>query len=111
MLISLNWIRDFVDLPADLDPRALAERLTRTTAEVEEVREIRVNAKGIIAARIVKIEDIPDTRNLRRVSLDIGKRKPIQTVSAAPLLHLDTGVVYAPPGAHVQALGEITPRI
>ena len=108
MLISLNWIRDFVDLPADLDPRALAERLTRTTAEVEEVREIRVDAQGLIAARIVKIENIPDTRNLRRVALDIGKRKPIQTVSAAPLLHLDTGVVYAPPGAHVKALGEIT---
>ena len=37
MLVSLNWIRDFVDLPGDLDPLALAETFTRTTAEVDAV--------------------------------------------------------------------------
>lgn len=37
MLISLNWLRDFVDMPASLDPRELAERFTLTTAEVEGV--------------------------------------------------------------------------
>ena len=37
MLISLNWLRDFVDLPADLDARELAERFTLTTAEAEGV--------------------------------------------------------------------------
>ena len=37
MLISLNWLRDFVDIPLDIDPRALAEKFTTTTAEVEGV--------------------------------------------------------------------------
>ena len=37
MLISLNWLRDFVDLPDDLDPRTLAERFTMVCAEVEGV--------------------------------------------------------------------------
>lgn len=40
MLISRNWLRDFVDLPADLDPRRLAERLTITTAEVDSVEHV-----------------------------------------------------------------------
>ncbi len=40
MLISLNWIRDFVDLPGNVDPRALAERFTVTTAEVEGVEQV-----------------------------------------------------------------------
>ncbi len=40
MLISLNWIRDFIDLPAGLDPRDLAERFTRTTAEVDSVETL-----------------------------------------------------------------------
>ncbi|MFO0973381.1 MAG: phenylalanine--tRNA ligase subunit beta [Phycisphaerae bacterium] len=37
MLLSLNWLREFVELPRDLDPRLLAERVTVTTAEVEGV--------------------------------------------------------------------------
>ncbi len=37
MYVSLNWLRDFVDVPADVEPRALAERFTLTTAEVEDV--------------------------------------------------------------------------
>ncbi|MEE8171023.1 MAG: phenylalanine--tRNA ligase subunit beta, partial [Phycisphaerae bacterium] len=41
MLISLNWLSDYVDLPADGDPRRLAERLTLTTAEVESVEQVR----------------------------------------------------------------------
>ena len=50
MLISLNWLRDYVDLPADIDPHEFAERVTRTTAEVEGVSPITVEAKGVIAA-------------------------------------------------------------
>src|SRR5262249_55268273 len=40
MLISLNWIRDFVDLPGNLNARELAERFTVTTAEVEGVEPV-----------------------------------------------------------------------
>ena len=40
MLISLEWLRDFVDVPTDLDPRRLAERFTTTVAEVEGVERV-----------------------------------------------------------------------
>lgn len=40
MLISLNWLRDFVDIPADADVHSLAERFTTTCAEVEDVTHI-----------------------------------------------------------------------
>ena len=36
MLISLDWIKDFVNLP-DMKPDDLANDFTMTTAEVEEV--------------------------------------------------------------------------
>ena len=35
MKLSLNWLRDFVTLPKDLDPKDLLSLLTRHTAEVE----------------------------------------------------------------------------
>ena len=93
MLISLNWIRDYVDLPDDLDPSDLAERFTRTTAEVEEVHPIRVAARGLIVARVVSLADLPDARGLRLVSLDVGGGKTVEAVTAAPALHEGCSVV------------------
>jgi phenylalanyl-tRNA synthetase beta chain len=107
MLISLNWLRNFVDLPDDLDVRDLAERFTQTTAEVEEVVRVEVNARGIIAARVLSVEALTGTQNLKLVELDIGGGKTVETVTAAPVLHVGTGVVYAPEGSHVKAFGDI----
>ncbi len=107
MLISLNWIRDFVDLPAELDPRQLAERFTRTTAEVDGVEAIRVDASGLITARVLGIADLRGTHGLRLVTLDIGGGKTVETVTAAPVIHPESSVVYAPDGASVVALGTI----
>jgi len=106
MLISLNWLREFVNLPADLDVHALAERFTMTCAEVEGVSRIHVGAKGLIAARIEKLRDLPDTRGLRHVHLDVGGRR-VDTVSAAPVLRQGALVVFAPPGARTESTGVI----
>lgn len=109
MLISLDWIRDFVDLPGDLDPRALAERFTRTTAEVDDVHRIEVRATGLIAAGIAKVAAVggaSDSR-LNRVTLDVGGGKTVETISIAPELRVGRAVVYAPVGASVAAFGEI----
>jgi len=107
MLISLNWIRDFVDLPADVDVRALAERFTRTTAEVESLEHLSVGAEKLICARVASVKDIPGTPNMRLATLDAGRGETVQTVTIAPVLPVGSGVVYAPPGARVNALGEI----
>ena len=105
MLISLNWIRDFVDLPADLDPHALAEKFTRTTAEVDDVRRIEVDAKGLTCARVAAVGDVPGGGNRRRVALDLGNKKTAETVSIAPDLAPGRQVVYAPVGASVKSFG------
>ncbi|MCG3138248.1 MAG: Phenylalanine--tRNA ligase beta subunit [Phycisphaerae bacterium] len=41
MFVSLHWLRDFIDLPSDLDVHELAQRFTTTCAEVEEVRHLQ----------------------------------------------------------------------
>lgn len=107
MLISLNWIRDFVDLPADLDVHALAEKFTRTTAEVETAEHLNVAADKLICARVLEVEDLPGTPNMRLARLDLGDGTTIETVTIAPVLPVGWGVVYAPPGASVKSLGEI----
>ncbi len=107
MLISLKWIRDYVDLPADLDTHELGERLTTTTAEVEEVKRVSIGARKLIVARIESATDLPGTRNLHQVVLNVGEGKVLETVTGAPVIHIGSNVVYAPPGSHVSAYGDI----
>ena len=107
MLISLNWIRDFVDLPDDLHPKELAEAFTRTTAEVEGAGPVKVGARGLIVARVESVAELADARSRRLVHLDVGQGKMVETVTAAAAIHVGTQVVYAPVGASVAAIGEI----
>lgn len=107
MLISLHWIRDFVDLPREMDPRALAERFTRVTAEVDAVTEVHVGANGLIAALVRTVRAVADAPNLREVVLDVGGGRTATVVSAAPNLSIGLGVVLAPVGARTRETGEI----
>jgi len=109
MLISLNWIRDFVDVPRELDPRELAERFTCTTAEVEGVEHIEGKAAGLIAAGIVAVEPIPGTANLYSVRVNLGGRT-VDSVTAAESLKPGDRVIYAPVGAALPGVGTVTER-
>ncbi len=109
MHVSLNWLREFVDLPRDLDCRALAGRFTMRTAEVEGVEHIEVPAEGLVAAEIVERTPIPDSRSLFAATVDIGGSR-LATVTAAPDLHVGDKVVFAPPGATVPGIGRVEKR-
>ncbi|RJP30407.1 MAG: phenylalanine--tRNA ligase subunit beta [Phycisphaerales bacterium] len=109
MLISTNWLRDFLDFPADIDPHALAERFTCTTAEVEGVERIDVAASGLIAAQVETLTPLagggasPGADRPLLVGLNTGAGGTIETVTIAPNLSLGCRVIYAPPGASITA--------
>ena len=107
MKVSLNWLRDYIDIPADLDPRSLGGQFTMTTAEVEGIEEVRADSAGLIAARIVSVSKVDE--DLTAVKLKLKDRK-VETVSAAKNLWPGRIVVYAPPGATLagQPIGEAT---
>ena len=54
MKVSLNWIKDYVDLPADMDLKRLAYDLTMSTVEVEDTIELAkaLEKEGIDAFHI-----------------------------------------------------------
>jgi len=99
MIISLNWLRDFVDIPASLDPNQLALKFTTTTAEVEGVVEHRANFEGLLAARVEQVEAVPGEEKLKRVQLLADK--PYSTLSTAPDLAPGAVVIFGPPGARL----------
>lgn len=109
MLVSLNWLRDFVALPADLDPHVLAEQFTVTTAEVEGIHEITCEAAGLVAAEILQVEPLPDRVHLCVVRLNAGA-EPAEIVTAATGLEPGQKVIFAPPGATLPVVGQVTRR-
>ena len=46
MLVSLKWLRDYVDLPGDLDVDDLAHRLTMASAEVDGIHRVGTDRKS-----------------------------------------------------------------
>ncbi len=106
MLISLNWLRDFVDLPHNLSVTELAERFTTTCAEVEGVEPIRVDAQGLICAQVQSVQSADDD-SVRLAVLNCGGGKTVETVTSAVNLKTGDRIIYAPSGASVQSLGKI----
>ncbi|HKQ49420.1 MAG TPA: phenylalanine--tRNA ligase subunit beta [Phycisphaerae bacterium] len=99
MLISLNWLKDFVNLPKGTDPRELALLFTTTTAEVDGVEEHKANFSGLIAGRIEALDRAAAEGNLRKVTIAAGKT--FQSLTTAPNLSVGDLVVFAPPGSNV----------
>ncbi len=82
MLISMNWINDFVDLKG-LDIPALIQRFTLSTAEVEDVYEMGRDLRGVVAGRILSVENHPDSKKLHLLKVD-GGDKIYDVVCGAP---------------------------
>jgi len=109
MLVSLNWIRDFVDLPENIDAQALAEKFTTTTAEVEGVQRKTCDATGLIAAEVLSVAALPESSTLFAVTVNTGQGK-LDTVTLAEDLCVGDRVIFAPPGATVSGIGTITEK-
>ena len=99
MLISLNWLKDFVAIPTGTDPKELALRFTITAAEVDGIEHHEANFAGLVAARIDGVERLSGEAKLQKVTLTADKQ--YTTLSAAPDLLAGAMIVYGPPGAKV----------
>src|SRR5438067_2463008 len=97
MLISLNWIKDFVDLP-EMSPKDLSSSFTLTTAEVEDVIIKGEALKPILCVEIKSFKPHPDSEKLNLVTFDLGKGQLKEVVCGAPNVKVGLKVPYAPIG-------------
>lgn len=97
MLISLNWIKDFVDIP-EMPPKELASKFTLATAEVEDVI---VKGEGLKPVSIVQIQSLkphPESDKLNLVTFDLGNGKSKEVVCGAPNVRPGLKIFFAPSG-------------
>ena len=106
MRLSINWLKDFVDLTV---PAAdLADRLTLAGLEVEALEEVAPDFSGVVVARVNRVEAHPQADRLRLAEVTDG-RATYQVVCGAPNLTADTLYPFAPVGAVVSGGHKIKP--
>jgi phenylalanyl-tRNA synthetase beta chain len=97
MLISLNWIKDFVEIP-NLPPKELGSLFTLATAEVEDVIVKGENLRPILCVEIKSLKPHPEADKLNLVTFDYGGSNLKEVVCGAPNVRPGLKVPYAPIG-------------
>ncbi|MCL2107474.1 MAG: phenylalanine--tRNA ligase subunit beta, partial [Oscillospiraceae bacterium] len=106
MIVSMNWIKEFVDLRG-LDELELIQRFTLSTAEVEQVIPKGRDVTGVVAGKILRVEKHPDSKKLHLLQVSAGAGGIYDVVCGAPNVREGLVVPFAPLGARLGEL-EIT---
>lgn len=83
MLISLNWLREYIDLDKNIDIKELENALTMIGQEVEKIEKQGENLGKVLTAKIEKYEKHPDSDHLTVCQVNNGT-EVLQVVCGAP---------------------------
>ena len=109
MKVSLNLIREYVDLPQNLTDEQIAYDMTLRTVEVEKVENTALKFHDIVVGKILEVKKHPNADKLRICMVDVGEAEPIQIVCGGSNLYEGEYVVVSKPGAEVVWHGEGEP--
>lgn len=96
MKISLNWIKDYIDLRG-IPSNEIASRLTMSGLEVEEEKDETVIYKDFIVAYIKGKKKHPNADKLSVCTVNTGT-EDLQVICGAPNVEAGQKVVFAPIG-------------
>ncbi len=102
MKVSLNWLREFLDIHKT--PSEIAEILTSLGLEVEgwdTVKPSPVDLDKVLTGKVLTCERIPDTDHLSATTVDVGDGVVRSVVCGAPNVAAGQIVFLAVPGANV----------
>ncbi|MFN0175024.1 MAG: phenylalanine--tRNA ligase subunit beta [Saprospiraceae bacterium] len=102
MKVSLNWLREFLDIHKT--PSEIAEILTSLGLEVEgwdAVKPSPVDLDKVLTGKVLTCERIPDTDHLSATTVDVGDGIVRSVVCGAPNVAAGQIVFLAVPGANV----------
>ena len=96
MKLSVNWLREIVDLPDSVDE--ICERMTLLGLEVEEIEEFRLEYPKTVVAEVIKAERHPDADRLSVCRVNTGSTE-LDIVCGAPNVRAGLKVALAEVGA------------
>ena len=99
MLISNEWLKDYVDVEQNVQD--LAERITRTGIEVDDLVDLTKDIKNLVVGHIISKASHPDADKLNICQVDIGEEAPVQIVCGAPNVDEGQYVIVAKVGGRL----------
>ncbi|HEY9832154.1 MAG TPA: phenylalanine--tRNA ligase subunit beta, partial [Stenomitos sp.] len=103
MRISLNWLRELVDVT--LAPEELAETLTFAGFEVEDIEDLRKLADGVVVGKVLDVQPHPNADKLRVCQVDIGDPNgPLNIVCGAANVRAEAYVPVATSGTYLPTI-------
>ena len=103
MRISLNWLRELVDVT--LAPEELAETLTIAGFEVEEIFDLRRLADGVVVGKVLDVQPHPNADKLRVCQVDVGDTNGLlNIVCGAANVRADAYVPVATAGTYLPTI-------
>lgn len=101
MLISLNTIKKFIDLPKDIGPDKIADLLTMKTMEIEGWEKSNKYLEKIVVGEVSSVEKHPEADRLQVCKVDIGEKDLLNVVCGGNNVKEGMSVAFAPIGAKV----------
>lgn len=99
MLVSYNWLKEYVDLDG-VTPEELADKITNGGIEVEHLTRPGAGLAGIVVGKVETCEAHPRSEKLRICRVDLGSRA-VQIVCGAPNVAAGQRVPVATVGATI----------
>lgn len=99
MLISNEWLKEYVTI--DDSVSNLAERITRTGIEVDDLIDYTKDIKNLVVGFVKSKEKHPDADKLNVCQVDIGEDEPVQIVCGAPNVDAGQYVIVAKVGGRL----------
>lgn len=97
MLVSLKWLRDYVDI--DVDAKEFGDLMTMTGTKTETVEFYGEEIENVVVAKILEIAEHPDAEKLVVTQVDAGQGSPIQIVTGAKNIKVGDYIPLAIDGA------------
>ena len=99
MKVSYQWLKEYLDI--DVEPHELAEKIARTSVDINDVYSLSDGLKKIVVGDVITCEPHPDSDHLHVCQVDVGEDEPIQIVCGAPNVAAGEKVIVALHGARI----------
>ena len=99
MKLSINFLKDYVDLDENIDVKKLAEDMTNAGNEYDEAGNL-INATKLVIGEIVECKEHPDSDHLHCCKVNVGK-EVLDIVCGAPNARKGIKVIVALDGAQL----------
>ena len=100
MILSRNWLNEFVDLK-DITDKEFNDEMTLSGSKVETIERPDENLKNVVVGKILEMKRHENSDHRWVCQIDVGQAEPVQIVTGAWNIHVGDYVPAALHGAHL----------